>query len=416
MHPQQDWQVKSDNKGTGAFAQISLYKPKIRFGISSTIDLEDAEWETIWELWRKALSTGIGCRVCAGYGQPNKFTGGDILYRTQLKGQGQAAKLIDGTGEFRPNIFRASLRGHALRIFGGMTDEQTTNCLVEELFGGVKGQGTVGLLNMNFCDSSLILSTFGKGSYKQPTYEVEGELVWLLAGELPSTEQQEALTKLVKALTRFAMLLGGFGKSWRRADHRLFFPEYYEGGNEGRKPLIGCHWQWSGERSLCLDIPVRKLEAVSSFIEEVRQTAANWMQLRGVTPNPDRRTPWRETWHPANVQVWGRVAEEAEDSEASRWLHGPYRQAIPLAGISEGSIYRSSITGQVGQIGRIWHRMYPLVRLVKIPNQPESKPTLKPTEQYFELLTFFPDESPKSRDLLKFLQSEQKIFQRLWSD
>ena len=120
---------------------------------------------------------------------------------------------------------------------------------------------------------------------------MEGELVWLLAGELPSTEQQEALTKLVKALTRFAMLLGGFGKSWRRADHRLFFPEYYKGGNEGRKPLIGCHWQWSGERSLRLDIPVRKLEAVSSFIEEVCQTAANWMQLRGVTPNPDRRTP-----------------------------------------------------------------------------------------------------------------------------
>lgn len=415
VHPQQDWQVKSDDKGTGAFAQISLYKPKIRFGISSTINLEDAEWETIWELWKKALSAGIGCRVCAGYGQPNKFTGKDILYRAQLKGQGQAAKLIDGTGEFRPNIFRASLRGHALRIFGGMTNEQNANRLVEELFGGVKGQGTVGLLSMNFRDSSLILSTFGRGSYKQPTYEVEGELTWLLVRELPNAEQQEALTKLVKALTRFAMLLGGFGKSWRRADHRLFFPEYYEGENEGRKPLIGCHWQLSGERALRFDVPVRKLEAVSSFIEEVRQTAASWMQLRGVTLNPDERTPWREAWHPDNVQVWGRIAEEAEDSEASRWLHGPYREAIPRAKIPEGSIYRSSITGQVGQIGRIWHRMYPLVRLVRIPNQPDSKPIPRPTTQYFELLTFFPDESAESCDLLKFLQSGQTIFQRLWS-
>jgi CRISPR-associated protein Cmr6 len=416
VHPQQDWQVKGDDKGTGAFAQISLYKPKIRFGISSAIDLEDTEWETIWELWRKALSTGIGCRVCAGYGQPNQFTGGDILYRVQLKGQGQAAKLIDGTGEFRPNIFRASLRGHALRIFGGMTNEQNANRLVEELFGGVKGQGAVGLLSMNFRDSSLILSTFGKGSYKQPTYEVEGELTWLLTRELPNTEQQEALTKLTKALTRFAMLLGGFGKSWRRADHRLFFPEYYEGENEGRKPLIGCHWQFSGERSLRFDVPVRRLEAVSSFIEQVRQTAASWMQLRGVTPNPDLRTPWREAWHLDKVQVWGRIAEEAEDSEASRWLHGPYREAIHLARIPESSIYRSSITGQVGQIGRIWHRMYPLVRLVKIPNQPDSKPIPKPTAQYFELLTFFPEDSAESRALLKFLQSGQTTFQRLWSN
>ena len=114
------------------------------------------------------------------------------------------------------------------------------------------------------------------------------------------------------------------------------------------------------------------------------------------------------------MQVWGRIAEEAEDTEAS--LHGPYRQAILLARITEGSIYCSSITGQIGQIGRIWHRMYPLVRLVKIPNQPESKPILKPTEQYFELLTFFPDESPESCDLLKFLQSQQRIFQRIWSD
>jgi CRISPR-associated protein Cmr6 len=32
---------------------------------------------------------------------------------------------VDGTGEFRPNVFRAAIRGHALRIFGGLTDERT---------------------------------------------------------------------------------------------------------------------------------------------------------------------------------------------------------------------------------------------------------------------------------------------------
>lgn len=409
VHPQQDWQVKRDRKDGGAFAQISLYKPKLKFGISSTIPLADTEWETIWEIWKQALSTGIGCRVCTGYGQPSKIRSDALLYRAQLKGQGQAAKLIDGTGEFRPNIFRAALRGHALRIFGGMTDEDTANRLVEELFGGVKGQGTVGLLSMSFQDSRLELGTFGRGAYEQPTYKVEGELIWLLTQKLTAPEQ-EALKKLVAALTRFGMILGGCGKSWRRADHRLFFPEYYE-GNGDRKPLIGCHWQWLGERSLLADVQVRKLEAVGPFIDGVRQTAAAWMQLRGATWNPNQHAPWREAWHPNKVQVWGRLAEEAEGCEAICWLHGPYLSI----GSTVGTIYGSSVTGKVGQIGKLWHRMYPLVRLVKNTKEPNGKPIPRETKQYFELLTIFPDDSLTSHNLLKFLQSHQTTFQQLWS-
>ncbi|MBD2777331.1 RAMP superfamily protein [Iningainema tapete] len=412
VHPQQDWQVKEDEKSAGAFVQISLYKPQLKFGISSTIPLKATEWETIWNIWEKALSTGIGCRVCAGYGQPEKHTGA-IIYQTQLQGQGQASKLLDGTGEFRPNMLRAALRGHALRIFGGLTNANTADGLVETLFGGVQGEGTVGLLSMSFRETNLELEEFGKRAYAMPTYKVAGYLTWLLTQNLPDPER-EALQTLVKALTRFAMLLGGFGKSWRRADHRLFFPEYYE--QEDPKPLIGCHWQWLGKKSLLQDVRVRKLEQVSQFINEVRQAASNWMQLQGITPNPHNYAPWREAWHPEVVKVWGRLANEPEDCEAIRWLHSPYREAIPKAKISEGSIYRSSVTGQVGQIGRIWHRMYPIVRLVKDPQNP-SAPIPKTTNQYLEFLTFFPDDSLESEELLDFLESHpKKIFQKLWGN
>lgn len=64
----------------------------------------------------------------------------ETLYRVKLKGQGQASKLLDGTGEFRPNIFKATLQGYALRIFGGLTDENTAERLFETLFGGVEGE------------------------------------------------------------------------------------------------------------------------------------------------------------------------------------------------------------------------------------------------------------------------------------
>ncbi len=410
VHPQQNRQVKNDQKSS-AFVQISLYKPKIKFGISSTIPVEQTEWEAIWNIWKKALSNGIGCRVCAGYGQPKEHNG-KVLYRVQLQGEGAASKLLDGTGEFRPNIFRAALRGHGLRIFGGLTDEDTADRLVEQIFGGVQGEGTMGLLGMTFRDSKLEIDDFGKGSYAVPGYKIEGTLIWLLTQEEADIER-EALRKLVKALTQFAMLLGGFGKAWRRADHRLFFPEYYEG--KVPKPLIGCHWQWAGERSLVHDVRVRKLEQVGSFIDDVRQTALQWMQLQNITPNPEQKAPWREAWHPETVQVWGRLANEPEDCEAIRWLHQPYREAIPSARIPESSIHGTSVTGGIEKIGKLWHRMYPVVRRVKDPKNSSGQPTYKETEQYLELLTFFPDDSLESQQFLKFLESHpNSIFKRIW--
>ncbi|MFB2875685.1 RAMP superfamily protein [Floridanema aerugineum] len=410
VHPQQDWQVKTDQKPAGAFVQISLFKPKLKFGISSNIPLTETEWETIWQIWEKAFATGIGCRVSAGYGQPKKLTG-EVLHRVQLQGQGAAAKLLDKTGEFRPNMFKAAVRGHALRIFGGLTNSKTADSVVQTLFGGVQDEGTVGLLGITFRETALELNDFGVGSYAVPTYKVEGQLSWLLTQNIPETER-ETLQKLIKSLTQFAMLLGGFGKSWRRADHRLFYPEYYD--TETPKPLIGCHWQWNGERSLIKDVKVRKLEKVGEFIEEVRQVAQDWLELQGITPNPQQKANWRETWHPETVEIWGRQTKEgAEDCEAVRWLHGPYREALPKARITEGSIYRTSVTGELGNIGRLWHRMYPVIGLKKNPDEP-SKPILRNTNQFFELLTFFPDDSEHSDEFLDFLASEQKLFQKLW--
>ncbi|MEB3212049.1 MAG: hypothetical protein VKL39_11870, partial [Leptolyngbyaceae bacterium] len=140
VHPQQDRQVKEEGR-SAAFIQMSIYKPELKFGISSTVPLPDEEWETIWQLWEKAIALGLGCRVSAGYGQP-QHQSGEVIYYTRLKGQGQSAKLINGEGEFRPNIFRAGIRGHALRIFGGLTDADSAEDLVDTLFGGIRRGNT----------------------------------------------------------------------------------------------------------------------------------------------------------------------------------------------------------------------------------------------------------------------------------
>lgn len=414
IHPQERWQVK-ENRNQGAFAQISLYQPELKFGISSTIPLEESEWDTIWGIFEKALSEGIGCRVSAGYGQlqTKKAT---LPYQPQLKGQGIASKLVNNEPEFRPNMFKATLRGHALRLFGGLTSPENAEKLVQQLFGGINREATVGLLNVSFQfnPDDLEIESFGQGG--ESAYNVKGKLCFSLTQSLDEN-QKKALIKVVKGLTRFAMVFGGFGKSWRRAYHRLFYPDYYK--QRQPKPLIGCHWQWSGEKTLLNNTRygVRNLDQVSPFIEKVRNDLQAWMRLQNIEPTPNNEiaSDWRETWHPQKVQVWGRIADDADDSCAIEWLHRPYRPGDLQAQIREGTIKGSHITGQIGQIGRIWHRMYPLVKVLQSRNNQKEIKT-KQTPQYLELFTFFPSDKPDQRedDFLQFLEEEEQMFQLLW--
>lgn len=411
VHPQQSWQVKSQKKEGGAFVQISLYKPTLRFGLSSTEVLPPDEWKTIWEVWQRALAAGIGSRVAAGYGQVSK-SDATVLYKTCLRGQGQAPKLVTQAGEFRSNIFRAALRGHALRIFGGLTDAREAEHLVETLFGGIQGrEGTVGLLGFKFLESRLTLNSFGRGSYSQPCYDVEGELICYLARSLNNPAHERPLKELVARLMQFSMVFGGFGKSWRRADHRKFFEEYYE---DSYKPLIGCHWQWLGDSALRQN-EVWKLSQVSKFVDQVRTVAQEWMQSQEFNSQPEKWVKgWRETWHPGNVQVWGREATDADSSEAIRWFHGPYQEAV--RGIrTEGSIYKTDFVGGVSQVGRLWHRMYPVVELKKNPDD-SKKPFIRKRSSFLELLTVFPDDSAECNEFLAFLNDRSYGFEQLWGD
>jgi CRISPR-associated protein Cmr6 len=405
IHPQKSWQVQETDtrkKAGGAFAQISLYKPELNFGISSTTTLLDTEWTTIWKIWETALSMGIGCRVAAGYGQVQSQVS-NTLFRCRIKGQGLASKGLDNSLEFRPNLFRAALRGHALRIFGGLTDERNAEALVDTLFGGIQNKDAKwGLLAMQFNEHTLDLNA------QKGTYSVMGDLSWQLTQSI-STEAQTALKELIKRLMQFAMVLGGFGKAWRRADHRLFLEDY-------EKQIIGCHWQWAGRNSPIVHNPVRKLEQITTCIEKLQEAAQNWMQLQGCKPEPDRSADWRESWHPDNVQVWGRFAESREDSQAIRWFHDkPYsygyegKQEVPL------KIKGTSVTGKLNQIGRIWHRMYPVVLKKPDPENAEKFiPKIIPA--YLELLTVFPDNTSDFDQFLTFLESNQTDFQRLWGN
>ena len=233
---------------------------------------------------------------------------------------------------------------------------------------------------------------------------------WLVTQPLPNAKKV-SLTMLIKVLMRFSLLLGGFGKSWRRVDHRLFYEEYY--GGSKTKPLIGCHWQWR-DKSLdqfnCFNSPGK----VIGFLNQVQAIAREWMQSEGIPPTPSKYADWRETWHKDKVQVWGRIAQDKEDSEAIPWFHQAYRPAIREINRREASIYRSDLTGEVSKISRIWHRMYPVSKKMQNRQTGDIKYMYPKKQQYLELLTIFPDDSDLCDSFLDYLGSSSSSFARLW--
>jgi CRISPR-associated protein Cmr6 len=387
VHPQANWQIK-DSSNHSAFIQISLHEPTLVFGISSNVELEPSEWDTIWQIWEKALERGIGSRVSAGYGQPVKHPETKLL-SVGLTGQGIASQLINKTGEFRPNMFKAALRGHCLRLFAGITDEDSAEALTRELWGGFAGKNgaVVGNLGITFNPNELELNGYRYRSDTIPTYELNHGVLSILIMRSVSDEYKNELRSLAIKLVQFSLLLGGFGKSWRRVDHRIFLPDYLK---NNRKPLIGCHWEFhqSAEK---LYIPTNKLENISTFLTKLNETIQQWVISHQKQPN-NNISKWREVWHPQKVQVWARVAEYEEDCVAVNWFHDFYKEGESIKG--------SSLTGKIGNIGRIWHRMYPRYSRLK------DGAMRRMNDEYVELLTIFPDETSTTKKFLDFLQRE----------
>ncbi|MCL1475014.1 hypothetical protein [Argonema antarcticum] len=428
-HGQQPYQVgmkDTKEKGENANVQISLYQPKFKFGISCIETLTPKEWQEIQKIWEKALGSGIGSRVSAGYGYANRVNqdgsveplenSDRILLSIHLNGQGLSSQLLlkeheqdkHKTPEFRPNMFKAVLRGHTLRLLGGITDEQTAQILTKKLWGGIpeksedsKTEATVGCIGINFTTVEGKLCTKGKHTYQQynnklnklvtvemPIYQLQnGRLNLLKIGKV-----NPQLEKFIISLVKFSVLLGGFGKSWRRIHHKLFYPSYFDNKN---KPMIGCDWKFA-QGSEQYYIPVTNLSDITKFITNIREQAIAWVrsEVKNYQPNSYVEN-WREAWHPNKVQVWGRIANNKQ-SLAVQWFHETDR----LKG--------SSLAGEMGQIGRIWHRMYPRYiikdgKLICLENE------------FMEILTIFPNDlhDDQSKQFMEFLATGNSGFKQI---
>jgi len=404
VHPQQGRQVGWSDKTTSANVLISLFQPTFKFGISSSqLPPDSPRWKEIQAIWEKALSYGLGSRVSAGYGYVDEITSSDrAILSVNLKGQGLASKLLNGEPEFRSNMFKATLRGHTLRILAGLiADDKAVKRLNAKIWGDTesyplnrrdRSEPIVGLVGVRFSYDGEDLKF--SGNPRIPKYKLqEGKLELIRMGET-STELEEFIRNVV----RFSILIGGIGKSSRRVDHSVFYREYLE----DRKPQIGCHWEML-EDSYNLGVMTGSdnLSNISSFFNALRTKAIAWLATQTITPTGYVRN-WREVWHQDRVQVWGRIAENSRDSRAVRWYHQTNRlKDTPWGGEQDGN--------RVRKISRSYHRMYPRLQ------RKVSGEVFRKNSQYVEILTLFGYESNGRQNFPDFIaQQHNDGWIRLW--
>lgn len=346
-NPQQNWQMGFNNGHDKhkAFGVVSLYQPKLQVGLSCTDpSITTAEWGEVEQTLRQALRLGIGGRTCVGYGSTGALDG-DLLFQCSLAGQGPAAKLLDDTAEFRPTMFRAAIRGMALRLFGALCDSTTAQQVVGKLFGSIsklEGQN-VGLLATAYNDANTELGTFGR-DWEQPIYATTGRLQWRLTRRCRGGEREELLLRdLLAALHGLTMSLGGFGRGWRRPDHRIFkspdWDRHYD-----RTPL-GCHWQWCQPDDLPRWIDVQSAEELSRLLKRARELAAQWLEDDTGMP-AGKPAHWREVIDSNRMRVWMRTAADRNDAILLEWFHKDLK--------------KTALGGQMNQVGRVWNRLLPL--------------------------------------------------------
>jgi CRISPR-associated protein Cmr6 len=356
-HPQQEWQVGiTEGKRGGAFGIVSLHQPKLQIGLSSASSLEEKDWQEIEGVLHAALEMGIGGRTCVGYGSSGRVKGA-LVFECALEGQGPAAKLLDGTPEFRPTMFRAAIRGMALRLFGGVTDPRTARLIVGRLFGSISPDddksGNVGLLATAYTDATWEIGSSGWPNYSQPTYATSGRLQWRQMRPYAKGEDAALVAEILRALHGLTMSLGGFGRGWRRPDHRIFWPGY-------DKMQIGCHWQWRDVASLPPSIHIQSPEALAQLLRQSRRLACEW--LRAVGQPIGGPAPWREVIHPQQMRIWTRPATNPSDAEAVAWFHkSPEDRQASGEQNDPCNLKRTILAGQMNQVGLIWNRLLPLL-------------------------------------------------------
>jgi CRISPR-associated protein Cmr6 len=327
VHPQQPRQVQEQGSPK-AIAAISFYQPTFIFELSSTKVLSEKQWETIGGLLKRALRPGLGGKTSTGYGL-YVIPQDQYSLSLDLSGRGVSSLLRSDEPEFRPNLFKATLRGHLTRLLAGVIqDEDLIKNTINQLFGHTTEPG---VLQLYWETKPGFPKPFNYGFEQTPSYEIEGTLYL----DAPSQH-----LNILRTLLKFTVVMAGLGKSWRRVWHEEFYPNYQTRG-------IGCHWQILDSN---FDFPKIQTEAdLQYFLNSVREEVCNYLGINLNYNTP--YMPWKEAWHPQRLSVYSQVVSQ---SEAITLFHDQKFKTTPAIGGRKPGDERPT------SFSCVWHRMLPI--------------------------------------------------------
>jgi CRISPR-associated protein Cmr6 len=346
VHPQQERQLGSDKKQNAtALASVSLYKPRMIFEFSSADP--NIRWKEVESIFWRAIALGVGGKTSTGYG----LAGYNETHPTMapsskasvfLIGQGVSSTLRNDEPEFRPNLFKASLRGHFQRLLAGVVgDRKQLDSEVNRLFGGSSSPGAIQIVweprQWDPKEEEKVKEgTFGATK----TFKAKGIL------HLNASRDEDV--ELIEQVLKFAFIMGGFGKSWRRASHELFHKTY-------KKFEIGCYWKLDSTDRSWIDI--QSPDALRSFLTEIHQNyIGKFGEGKTISLN------WREAWHPDRVFVYAAVTQE---SKAIHLFHDDIFKKTAAIG---GRIFVEKFDKKTRKMeekeqlvfSHVWHRLLPI--------------------------------------------------------
>jgi len=278
----------------------------------------------------KAIALGVGGKTSTGYGlggynDSHPATVSKHKFDVALIGQGVSPTLRSDEPEFRPNLFKASLRGHLKRLLGGVTkDSRGIDQEIDRLFGSSTSPGALSIFWQQQKD--VVYDDYEKTK----TFKGEGILL------LDAKEQKDV--DFMEQVLKFAFVMGGFGKSWRRASHELFHPTY-------QKFEIGCHWQMMSLGDLNR-LNITSSNDLAKFLQSLHDSCRQKFASNAV----DYQS-WREAWHPDRVTVY---AKQTQESQAISLFHDDTFKTTPAIGGKNVGDKRPKF------MSHVWHRMLPI--------------------------------------------------------
>ncbi|NEN88922.1 MAG: hypothetical protein F6K48_08350 [Okeania sp. SIO3H1] len=356
VHPQQTRQIQHKG-GPQANPLISFYRPTLIFELSSIKPLSEKKWEEIGGWLIQALRSGLGGKTSTGYGlglivkrnshKKTLMPKDKYPLSVELRGRGVSSLLLTDEPEFRPNLFKATLRGHVTRLLAGVSqDEEAIKNKVDKLFGCTEESGNVELYWQSKSDPEY--DTLGK----------EQTLFYKTVGELFLDAPQKDQAFLQKVL-EFTFVMAGLGKSWRRVWHDKFYSQY-------KTRAIGCHWEW-------LDSEIKRTKIQSSqglndFLTKLHEQTKQYM---GVSLNSELFMPWCEAWSPKRLSVF---SQEVSQSKAIKLFHREeFKNTLAIGGRKPGGNRPTCCS-------LVWHRMLPIeddkyLEIVTLFHGNESSPS-----------------------------------------